>query len=470
MAETCTLIGILDDGWPGLAAAARARLAAAGCVIGAARTLDLVASRLAPGARQLPMDGALAQVPGWVHQAWADGLSVVVLATGDPLCHGIGARLIAALGAAAIEVLPAPSTLQLACARLKVPWQGAHIASCHSAGSGEWEPGATPGHALYQVVQAVARYPLVAVFTSPENGPDRIARALLTVGYGEEIRLSVAARLDCPDEALFSDLSLEEAAGLEFAGPNIVILARAGGLERGLDRGGEGVAAGRRSHMAGSDPVFGLADGDFAQQRPRAGEGAGLITKLEVRAVSLAKLALRPDSLVWDIGAGSGAVGLEASRISYAGHVWAIERAAAQAADARANARRLRAGNYSLYEGEAPTGLDAWPDPDAVFIGGSGGGLEALIHLVAGRLRPGGRLVLNLVTLENLTTATAALDRAGLAWDLIQLALARSRPIRGLHRLAALNPVWILTAARFVNDEDLETVHNRLNDSISDCR
>ncbi|AUB85522.1 precorrin-6y C5,15-methyltransferase (decarboxylating) subunit CbiE [Candidatus Thiodictyon syntrophicum] len=463
MTETCTLIGILDDGWPGLADAARARLTAAGCVIGAARTLDLVASRLAPGARQLPMDGALAQVPGWVRQAWAEGLRVAVLATGDPLCHGIGGRLMAALGAAAIEVLPAPSTLQLACARLKVPWQGAHIASCHSAGSGEWEPGATPAHALYQVVQAVAQYPLVGVFTSPENGPDRIARALLTVGYGEEISLSVAARLDCPDEALFPDLSLEEAAGLEFAGPNIVILER--GLERGAagkpGRGGAGVAAGRRSHMVGSDPVFGLADGDFAQQRPRVGEGAGLITKLEVRAVSLAKLALRPDSLVWDIGAGSGAVGLEASRISYAGHVWAIERAAAQAADARANARRLRAGNYSLYEGEAPAGLDAWPDPDAVFIGGSGGGLEALIELVAGRLRPGGHLVLNLVTLENLATATAALDRADLAWDLIQLALARSRPIRGLHRLAALNPVWILTAARLPNDEDLLSANKR---------
>jgi len=457
MTETCTLIGILDDGWPGLAEAARARLAAAGCVIGAARTLDLVASQLTPGARQLPMDGALAQVPDWVRQAWADGLSVAVLATGDPLCHGIGGRLIAALGAAAIEVLPAPSTLQLACARLKVPWQGAHIASCHSAGSGDWEPGATPAHALYQVVQAVARYPLVAVFTSPENGPDRIARALLTVGYGEEISLSVAARLDCPDEALFPGLGLAEAAGLEFAEPNIVILERAGGVEQELERG----AAGRRSHMAGSDPVFGLTDGDFAQQRPRAGEGAGLITKLEVRAVSLAKLALRPDSLVWDIGAGSGAVGLEASRISYAGHVWAIERAAAQAADARANARRLRAGNYSLYEGEAPAGLDAWPDPDAVFIGGSGGGLEALIELVAGRLRPGGRLVLNLVTLENLATATAALDRADLAWDLIQLALARSRPIRGLHRLAALNPVWILTAARLPNDEDLLSANKR---------
>ena len=428
-------------------------------MIGARRTLDLVAPYLAPGVRRLSMDGALAQVPGWVRQAWAQRLGVVVLATGDPLCHGIGGRLIEALGAEAIEVLPAPSSLQLACARLKRPWQGAHIASCHGAGSGDWVPGATPAHALYQVVQAVARYPLVMVFTSPENGPDRIARALLTVGYGGEIRLSAAARLACPDEALFPGLSLEEAAGQAFPGPNIVILER--GAEPDLDLVSDlgdcagRSAAGRRSDGVGPDPVFGLADGGYAQQGGRAGEGAGLITKLEVRAVSLAKLALRPDSLVWDIGAGSGAVGLEASRIACAGHVWAIERGAAQAADARANARRLRAGNYSLYEGEAPAGLDAWPDPDAVFIGGSGGALEALIQGVATRLRPGGRLVLNLVTLENLATATAVLDRVGLAWDLTQLAIARSQPILGLHRLAALNPVWILSAFHGCGNEDL---------------
>jgi len=426
----CTLIGILDDGWSGLSDLARARLAGAGCVIGAARTLGLVAPFLVPGVRQLSMDGALAQVPGWVREAWAQGLPVAVLATGDPLCHGIGGRLIGVLGAAAIEVLPAPSTLQLACARLKRPWQGVQIASCHGAGSGDWAPGATPDHALYPMVQAVARHPLVAVFTSPENGPDRIARALLAVGYGPEVRLSVAARLAGPDEALFPDLGLEEAAGRGFPQPNVVILERATGSS------------------AESEPVLGLADADFAHQGRGAGEGAGLITKLEVRAVSLAKLGLTPGSQVWDIGAGSGAVGLEAGRIAYAGHVWAIERSPARAADARANARRLRAGNYSLIEGEAPAGLAAWPDPDAVFIGGSGGALAALIELIAVRLRPGGRLVLNLVTLENLATATATLERAGLAWDLIQLAVARSQPILGLHRLAALNPVWILSATR----------------------
>ncbi|WP_295385764.1 precorrin-6y C5,15-methyltransferase (decarboxylating) subunit CbiE [uncultured Thiodictyon sp.] len=420
----CALIGILDDGWAGLADDARTRLAGAGCVIGAVRTLALVAPHLAPWVRQRAMDGALAQVPDWVREAQAGGLPVAVLATGDPLCHGIAGRLIAALGAEALEVLPVPSTLQLAFARLKRPWQDVQVASCHGADSGDWDWGATPDHGLYRVLRAVALHPLVAVFTSPANGPDRIARALLTLGYGEEVRLSVAARLARPDEALFPRLGLEEAAGQAFPTPNIAIVER---------------VADRRQ-------VFGLADSDFAKQGRTDGEGAGLITKLEVRAVSLAKLALHPDSIVWDIGAGSGSVGLEASRIARRGHCWAIEKEAAQVADARANARRLRRSNYSLFEGKAPVGLDAWPDPDAVFVGGSGGALDALIELIAARLRPGGRLVMNFVALENLAAATAALDRAGLAWDLIQLTVARSQPILGLHRLAALNPVWILTA------------------------
>jgi precorrin-6Y C5,15-methyltransferase (decarboxylating) len=313
---------------------------------------------------------------------------------------------------------------------------------------------------LYRVLRGVALHPLVAVFTSPANGPDRIARALLTVGYGAEVRLSVAARLACPDEAVFPRLHLEEVADKEFLVPNVVILERATDAETELETGavtdafrretdgsglsGGGVAARRCSYRHG--PVFGLADDGFARQG--VGDGTGLITKLEVRVVSLAKLGLRPDSLVWDIGAGSGAVGLEASRAAYLGHCWAIEKEPAQAADARTNARRLRASNYSLYEGRAPDGLADWPDPDAVFIGGSGGALDALIELIAVRLRPGGRLVMNLIALENLVSAIAALDRAGLTWDLIQLGVARSQPILGLHRFAALNPVWMLSARK----------------------
>ncbi len=420
--DPCALIGILDDGHAGLGDTARHRVATTDLAIGARRPLDLVAPHLPPGAEQRAMDGQLGQVPEWVRAARSAGRRVAVLATGDPLCHGIGSFLIGKLGADTIEVLPAVSTLQLAFARLRHSWQGAKIVSVHCADSGEWALGAPPGHSLYPLVRAAAGHALIGVFTSPANSPDRIARALIAAGHGDDFHLSVAARLGLPDESLAAGLPLADAATRRFADPNIVVLTRVTPPERRA--------------------IFGFEDADFVQRAPEK----GLITKQEARALSLAKLRLRPDSLVCDIGAGSGSVGLEAARLARDGHVWAIEKNPADAANARDNALRLRAGNYTLVEGRAPDGLDAWPDPDAVFIGGSGGELAGLIRLALTRLRPGGRLVMNFVTLENLATATAALADAGAAWDVVQLQASRSQPILDMHRLAAHNPVWVVSA------------------------
>ena len=195
-------------------------------------------------------------------------------------------------------------------------------------------------------------------------------------------------------------------------------------------------------------PVFGLEDLEYIQRSPEK----GLITKQEARALSLAKLRLQPDAVVWDIGAGSGSVGLECARLAPHGHVWAIEKNEGDAAIARANAERFRVGNYTLCEGKAPAQLDTWPDPDAVFIGGSGGELAELIRLILARLKPGGRLVMNFVTIENLAVATAALKEAAavvtVVWDVVQLQASRSQPILDMHRLAAQNPVWIVTASK----------------------
>lgn len=420
----CTIIGILDDGWAGLSDAARARLAGAACVIGAGRTLALVAPRISAGAEQLDMDGALLRVPEWIRAALGQDKSVAVLATGDPLCHGIAELLIGKVGREHIDILPAPSTLQLAFARLGRAWQSAHIVSAHSKDAGEWVVGATPEHGLYKIVRAVAGYDLVAMLTSPENTPARIARALLAAGYGHELRLSVAARLLLPDEEISAGLLLQDAAMREFSEPNVVI------VERVLPKPDRA--------------VFGFEDGDYVQRQPEK----GLITKLEVRAVSLAKLVLRDDSVVWDIGAGSGSVGLEAARIARRGHVYAIEKNVADAENARENARRLQASNYTLIEGKAPGHLESWPDPDAVFVGGSGGELAELIRLILQRLKPGGRLVMNFVTIENLAIAMATLKELDAAWEVVQLQAARSQPILDMHRLAAQNPVWIVTAQR----------------------
>lgn len=420
---TATLLGILDDGWAGLSDTARQRLATADVVIGAGRTLDLVQPYLAARAEVLDMDGKLGQVAGWILDARAQGKSAVALATGDPLCHGIASWLTGKLGRDGFAIIPAISTLQLAFARFKTAWQDVKISTCHSADAGEWFVGATPEHGLYKLMRAIALHPRVALFTGPENTPDRLARALITAGYGESAKLSVACRLLLDDEVIHTGLTPADAAHMTFPQPNVVL------VERTPDA---------------ALPGFGLDDLEYIQRSPEK----GLITKQEARALSLAKLRLKPDAIVWDIGAGSGSVGLECARLAPHGHVWAIEKNEGDAANARANAEQFRIGNYTLCEGKAPALLDTWPDPDAVFIGGSGGELGELIKLILARLKPGGRLVMNFVTLENLATATATLKESGATWDVVQLQASRSQPILDMHRLAAQNPVWVVTTGK----------------------
>lgn len=424
MTEPCYIVGVLDDGAEGLAPAALDRIKRADVLIGGTRVLELFAPYFRPGARALDLTGQLARVPEWIAQARADRLQVVVLATGDPLCHGIARFVIDKLGNDSCAVLPNISTMQLAFARLGCTWQDARIASVHSKDAGEWPPGAGPEHGLYALLQDLQRHALLGVFTSPENTPARIARMLLAEGLDADWHLSVVERVLQPGERVLRELSVADAAQQTFADPNIVVL--------------------RRTAPTHGPVRFGLADDRFEQRKPEK----GLITKREVRAVSLARMQLREDSIVWDIGAGSGAVGLEAARLCPRGHVYAIEKNPDDVAIAARNRARLHITNTTLLHAKAPQGLDTWPDPDAVFIGGSGGELDELIALCLRRLRPDGGLVMNFVTLENLSAAVAALKTHGAAWDVTLLHAARSQPILDMHRLAAENPVWIVCAKR----------------------
>lgn len=424
MTESCYIIGVLDDGAEGLAPAALDRIKRADVVIGGTRVLELFAPYFRSGARALDLTGQLTRVPEWIAQARADRLHVVVLATGDPLCHGIARFVVDKFGEDACAVLPNVSTLQLAFARLGWTWQDARVASVHAKDAGEWSPGAGPEHGLYALLQDLQRHALLGVFTSPENSPARIARMLIAEGLDADWHMSVVERVLHPGERVLRELSVADAAQQTFADPNIVVLRRTAPMH---------------------GPVrFGLADDRFEQRKPEK----GLITKREVRAVSLARMQLREHSIVWDIGAGSGAVGLEAARLCPRGHVYAVEKNPDDVAIAARNRARLCVTNTTLLHAKAPQGLDAWPDPDAVFIGGSGGELDELIALCLRRLRPDGGLVMNFVTLENLTTAVAALKTHGAAWDVTQLHAARSQPILDMHRLAAENPVWIVCARR----------------------
>ncbi|MDB5844910.1 MAG: hypothetical protein JWP79_2220, partial [Polaromonas sp.] len=434
--EKCRVIGVLDDGAASLGRAALAHLQQAQLVIGGARALRLFAGHISPLAQQCDLTGALQQVPEWIRTAQSENQRVVVLATGDPLCHGIAAYLASRLCIEAIEVIPNVSTLQLACARLGLPWQDMKFSSVHSKDAGDWVEGAEPGHGLYALLRDIRQNDRLAILTSPANTPDRIARMLVTEGLADAFEMAVAERLCQPEERIVSGMAITAAAQMPFADPNVVLLWR--------------------TRPRPTPVLLGLLDASYQQRYPEK----GLITKNEVRVVSLARMQLRAGSVVWDIGAGSGSVGLEAARLCSQGHVYAIEKNVDDNAIVRANRRALGLSNHTLVHGKAPEGLQHWLDPDAVFIGGSGGELAELIRLVLQRLKPEGWLVMNFVTLENLAVAVETLKSLGVAWDVLQLQASRSKPILHMNRMAAENPVWLVCAQKVTVQKTAVTEKN----------
>ena len=424
--EKCRIIGVLDDGAASLSRAALAHLRQAQLVIGGTRTLQLFADHIDPVARQRDLTGALQQVPEWIRAAQASNELVVLLATGDPLCHGIAAYLASRLCIEAIEVLPNVSTLQLACARLGLPWQDMKFSSVHSKDAGDWVEGSEPSHGLYALLRDIRQNDRLAILTSPDNTPDRIARMLVTEGLADDFQMAVAERLCQPEERVLSGISIQAATQMPFADPNVVLLWR--------------------TTLRTPPVLLGLPDASYQQRYPEK----GLITKNEVRVVSLARMQLRANSVVWDIGAGSGSVGLEAARLCSQGHVYAIEKNVDDSAIVRSNRKNLGISNHTLVHAKAPEGLQHWPDPDAVFIGGSGGELAELIRLIMQRMKPEGWLVMNFVTLENLSVAVDTLKALGVAWDVLQLQASRSKPILHMNRMAAENPVWLVCAQKVI--------------------
>ncbi len=423
MTARCSVVGVLDNGTEGLSSRALSTLQQADLVIGGKKTLTLFAEQIQQ-AEQKDLTGQLSRVPEWIQQALADKKQVVVLATGDPLCHGIAGFLCKKLGSDALQILPNVSSVQLAFARIGLSWQDAEIVSIHSKDAGEWVEGAGHEHGLYHLLQAVCRHDKLAILTGPENSPDRIARLLMTEQLDQQFDMTVAEDLLADNERVVKGETIAALAEQSFNGNNIVIL--------------------QRKQAKPAEVLFGLPDHEFKQRKP----DKGLITKREVRAVSLARLQLSTDSIVWDIGAGSGSVGLEAARLCTKGYVYAVEKNEVDFQIAQDNARQLDVHNYRLINAKAPQGMETWPCPDAVFIGGTGGELAELIRLCLNKLNANGWLVMNFVTLENLSTAVETLKTENAVWDVCQLQASRSQAILHMNRMQAENPVWIVSAQR----------------------
>jgi len=190
--------------------------------------------------------------------------------------------------------------------------------------------------------------------------------------------------------------------------------------------------------------LFGLSDDAFVPRRA----GSHTITKREVRAIALANLALHRDSTIWDVGSGTGSVAIEAARVASEGQVYAIECDTEALQAIEENCQRWQATNVTIVAGMAPEALQGLPAPDAIFVGGTGGRLKAILAVATERLHTGGHLVVNLASFEHMMEAVSVLRAAQWKVECTMVNIARSQQILAVTRFAALNPVFVLTASQ----------------------
>ncbi|MEB3235241.1 MAG: precorrin-6y C5,15-methyltransferase (decarboxylating) subunit CbiE [Cyanobacteriota bacterium] len=347
-----------------------------------------------------------------------DDLQIVVLASGDPLWFGIGRLLLERLGPEALHIHPAPSSLQLAFARIGRPWQDAQWVSLHGR---EPEPLAA---------RLQQRPPALAVLTDPQRGGAAAVRQLLAAsGLEAAYALWLCERLGHPNERV-QRLAPSEPLPVDLDPLHLVLLIAE--------------ASPALPASPSALPLFGLDDGLWLQHSDRP----GLMTKREVRIQLLADLRLPPEGVLWDIGAGVGSVGIEALRLRPSLQLWALEQRGGGAALIHANAERFGVAAAGVQEGRAPEALAALPDPDRVLIGGGGPQRAAITAAVLQRLRPGGVVVIPLATLEALAQLRPLLEAAGLQVSVSQIQAWRGAPLAEGTRLAPLNPVLILSGLK----------------------
>jgi len=335
---------------------------------------------------------------------------IVVLASGDPLFFGIGSLLITSLGRENVLIYPNISTVAAAFSRLKIPWHDAHIISLHGRNK------------IRDILPILVKKDKIAVFTDPENNPAWLANYLLEKGI-TDYDICVLEQLGTSSERVEWYLP-SEAAGIRFSEPNLVILKL------------------RESRFERITELYsGMPEYLFDHQE-------GLITKAEIRAVTLSKLRLMPDHILWDLGAGSGSISIEASIFIKSGRIFAIEKNPERIIHIENNRKRFNVTNLEIIQSELPDGLDNLPAPDRIFIGGGGKNLEKIIRSSSGYLMQDGVIVINTILISNIDVAMSTLKSQGFITDIVQAQISRGQQMPLGKRLNAENPVWIISGEK----------------------
>lgn len=337
----------------------------------------------------------------------------VVVMTGDVGLFSGARRLVKALSGDVrvdVRIIPGISSASYLAARLARPWQDWRFASAHGVAC--------------DIVAEAERTGELFLVTSGGEDPSRLSGELVQAGFGAA-RVTVAERLSYPDERI-TCATASEIAGQTFDDLNVMLIEFAGGA---------GSPANSRWPYASS----GIPDELFIR-------GDVPMTKQEVRAVALAKLRLTATDTVWDVGAGTGSVSIEAALVARAGSVWAVERNVAGVQLIRENADAFGCGNVHAVPGVAPEVLAKLPVPDAVFVGGSAGELPSIVE-VALEKNSQVRLCVPCVTVETLTEACALLSSSRFkGFEACQVSAARAEAVGSHHLMKAQNPVFLVSA------------------------
>ncbi len=412
------IVGIGDDGMAGLTESARRIVQDADVILGAASTLSLLHE---VAGRRVVLDAEMPSALRQVRDALA-GRRPVLVSGGDPLFYGVARYLCDRLGKDQFEVVPHVSSMQLAFARVKESWDDAYLTSL-------------AGRPFEAIVDRIRTAEKVGLFSSDDHPPSRVFRELLDRGI-DYFKAYVCENLGSPDERVTQG-EMADLAGLEFDPLNVLILVRKPNRPD-------------RERGAGRYRLFGNPDYVFAQSQPKR----GLITQAEVRSIALAQLDVRPSSVVWDIGAGSGSVSIEAAQLASQGMVYAVEPEAGDLALIQANAEAFGVPNVRPVAGRAPEVLANLPDPDAVFVGGTGRQVDAVLTAAYARLGPGGRMAVNVVTIDGLAAAQRTLKALAGEVHIWNVSIARGIEQMDRVRFEAVNPTFLLAVTKAAGVQD----------------
>ncbi|MBU6172478.1 MAG: precorrin-6y C5,15-methyltransferase (decarboxylating) subunit CbiE [Planctomycetes bacterium] len=341
----------------------------------------------------------------------------VVLASGDPLFYGTARFLCDRLGKDRFDVLPHVSSMQLAFARVKENWDEAYLTNLAS------QP-------LERVIERIRTAEKVGAFTSEEVPPSRLAELLIAKGINY-FTAYVCENLGSPDERVTRS-KLADLVNQKFAPLNVMILLRqTGAPDQPVDTSGI--------------RLFGNPDEVFRQTKPKR----GLVTPSEVRSIAISEMNLRETSIIWDIGAGSGSVSIEAAQIAKLGKAYAIEMDPEDYGLIVENSQRFGIGNLVPILGEAPNAWQNLPDPEAIFVGGTGRAVTEIVRHAWPRLQKGGCLVANMMSMDYVVALqqwfTGELGIEPLLW---MVQISRGNYQLDKLRLESANPTFLLKALK----------------------